>query len=140
LKVTPLALSSSDGRKKVFSTGSYHPLSTHLNTMFGSLSISRAYSSSYCSRCNFSLFLTEEGQGAADASLMVLFAGTYCAAVSLFAAACCGCNPAAAAASTVFFSLWIAAAAIQTAATVSACSQPNTPSDRRRGPAGPCRR
>jgi hypothetical protein len=46
---------------------------------------------------------------------------------SLFAAACCGCNPAAAAASTVFFSLWIAAAAIQTAATVSACSQPNTP-------------
>jgi hypothetical protein len=41
----------------------------------------------------------------------------------LFAAACCGCNPAAAAASTVFFSLWIAAAAIQTAATVSACSQ-----------------
>jgi hypothetical protein len=45
----------------------------------------------------------------------------------LFAAACCGCNPAAAAASTVFFSLWIAAAAIQTAATVSACSQPNTP-------------
>jgi hypothetical protein len=34
---------------------------------------------------------------------------------------------AAAAASTVFFSLWIAAAAIQTAATVSACSQPNTP-------------
>jgi hypothetical protein len=34
--------------------------------------------------------------------------------------------PAAAAASTVFFSLWIAAAAIQTAATVSACSQPNT--------------
>jgi hypothetical protein len=28
---------------------------------------------------------------------------------------------------TVFFSLWIAAAAIQTAATVSACSQPNTP-------------
>lgn len=81
LKVTPLALSSSDGRKKVFSTGSYHPLSTHLNTMFGSLSISRAYSSSYCSRCNFSLFLTEEGQGAADASLMVLFAGTYCAAV-----------------------------------------------------------
>jgi hypothetical protein len=49
---------------------------------------------------------------------------------SLFAAACCGCNPAAAAASTVFFSLWIAAAAIQTAATVSACSQPNTPSAR----------
>jgi hypothetical protein len=48
---------------------------------------------------------------------------------SLFAAACCGCNPAAAAASTVFFSLWIAAAAIQTAATVSACSQPNTPFD-----------
>jgi hypothetical protein len=48
-------------------------------------------------------------------------------AYSLFAAACCGCNPAAAAASTVFFSLWIAAAAIQTAATVSACSQPNTP-------------
>jgi hypothetical protein len=47
--------------------------------------------------------------------------------MSLFAAACCGCNPAAAAASTVFFSLWIAAAAIQTAATVSACSQPNTP-------------
>jgi hypothetical protein len=47
--------------------------------------------------------------------------------ISLFAAACCGCNPAAAAASTVFFSLWIAAAAIQTAATVSACSQPNTP-------------
>jgi hypothetical protein len=47
---------------------------------------------------------------------------------SLFAAACCGCNPAAAAASTVFFSLWIAAAAVQTAATVSACSQPNTPS------------
>jgi hypothetical protein len=46
---------------------------------------------------------------------------------SLFAAACCGYNPAAAAASTVFFSLWIAAAAIQTAATVSACSQPNTP-------------
>jgi hypothetical protein len=46
---------------------------------------------------------------------------------SLFAAACCGCNPAAAAASTVFFSLWIAAAAVQTAATVSACSQPNTP-------------
>jgi hypothetical protein len=46
---------------------------------------------------------------------------------SLFAAACCGCNPAAAAASTVFFPLWIAAAAIQTAATVSACSQPNTP-------------
>jgi hypothetical protein len=46
---------------------------------------------------------------------------------SLFAAVCCGCNPAAAAASTVFFSLWIAAAAIQTAATVSACSQPNTP-------------
>jgi hypothetical protein len=46
--------------------------------------------------------------------------------ISLFAAACCGCNPAAAAASTVFFSLWIAAAAIQTAATVSACSQPNT--------------
>jgi hypothetical protein len=46
---------------------------------------------------------------------------------SLFAAACCGCNPAAA--STVFFSLWIAAAAIQTAATVSACSQPNTPVD-----------
>jgi hypothetical protein len=46
---------------------------------------------------------------------------------SLFAAACCGCNPAAAAASTVFFSLWIAAAAIQTAATVSACSQSNTP-------------
>jgi hypothetical protein len=45
--------------------------------------------------------------------------------ISLFAAACCGCNPAAA--STVFFSLWIAAAAIQTAATVSACSQPNTP-------------
>jgi hypothetical protein len=45
----------------------------------------------------------------------------------LFAAACCGYNPAAAAASTVFFSLWIAAAAIQTAATVSACSQPNTP-------------
>jgi hypothetical protein len=45
----------------------------------------------------------------------------------LFAAACCGCNPAAAAASTLFFSLWIAAAAIQTAATVSACSQPNTP-------------
>jgi hypothetical protein len=40
----------------------------------------------------------------------------------------CGCNPAAAAASTVFFSLWITAAAIQTAATVSACSQPNTPS------------
>jgi hypothetical protein len=39
----------------------------------------------------------------------------------------CGCNPAAAAASTVFFSLWIAAAAVQTAATVSACSQPNTP-------------
>jgi hypothetical protein len=34
---------------------------------------------------------------------------------------------AAAAASTVFFSLWIAAAAVQTAATVSACSQPNTP-------------
>jgi hypothetical protein len=30
-------------------------------------------------------------------------------------------------AATVFFSLWIAAAAIQTAATVSACSQPNTP-------------
>jgi hypothetical protein len=48
-------------------------------------------------------------------------------AYSLFAAACCGCNPAAAAASTVFFSLWIAAAAVQTAATVSACSQPNTP-------------
>jgi hypothetical protein len=48
---------------------------------------------------------------------------------SLFAAACCGCNPAAAAASTVFFSLWIAAAAVQTAATVSACSQPNTPTD-----------
>jgi hypothetical protein len=47
--------------------------------------------------------------------------------VGLFAAACCGCNPAAAAASTVFFSLWIAAAAVQTAATVSACSQPNTP-------------
>jgi hypothetical protein len=47
--------------------------------------------------------------------------------ISLFAAACCGCNPAAAAASTVFFSLWIAAAAVQTAATVSACSQPNTP-------------
>jgi hypothetical protein len=46
---------------------------------------------------------------------------------SLFAAACCGCNPAAATASTVFFSLWIAAAAVQTAATVSACSQPNTP-------------
>jgi hypothetical protein len=45
----------------------------------------------------------------------------------LFAAACCGCNPAAAAASTVFFSLWIAAAAVQTAATVSACSLPNTP-------------
>jgi hypothetical protein len=45
--------------------------------------------------------------------------------VTLFAAACCGCNPAAA--STVFFSLWIAAAAIQTDATVSACSQPNTP-------------
>jgi hypothetical protein len=42
----------------------------------------------------------------------------------LFAAACCGCNPAAAAASTVFFSLWIAAAAVQTAATVSACSLP----------------
>ena len=39
----------------------------------------------------------------------------------------CGCNPAAAAASTVFFSLWIAAAAVQTAATVSACSLPNTP-------------
>jgi hypothetical protein len=34
-----------------------------------------------------------------------------------------------AAASTVFFSLWIAAAAIQTAATVSACSQPNTPNN-----------
>jgi hypothetical protein len=49
--------------------------------------------------------------------------------MSLFAAACCGCNPAAAAASTVFFSLWIAAAAVQTAATVSACSQPNTPDD-----------
>jgi hypothetical protein len=48
-------------------------------------------------------------------------------AINLFAAACCGYNPAAAAASTVFFSLWIAAAAIQTAATVSACSQPNTP-------------
>jgi hypothetical protein len=48
-------------------------------------------------------------------------------AYGLFAAACCGCNPAAAAASTVFFSLWIAAAAVQTAATVSACSQPNTP-------------
>jgi hypothetical protein len=46
--------------------------------------------------------------------------------ISLFAAACCGCNPAAAAASTVFFSLWIAAAAVQTAATVSACSQPNS--------------
>jgi hypothetical protein len=45
--------------------------------------------------------------------------------ISLFAAVCCGCNPAAAAASTVFFSLWIAAAAIQTAATVSACSQSN---------------
>jgi hypothetical protein len=41
----------------------------------------------------------------------------------------CGCNPAAAAASTIFFSLWIAAATIQTAATVSACSQPNTPLD-----------
>jgi hypothetical protein len=49
--------------------------------------------------------------------------------ISLFAAACCGCNPAAAAASTVFFSLWIAAAAVQTAATVSACSQPNTPKE-----------
>jgi hypothetical protein len=49
----------------------------------------------------------------------------------LFAAACCGCNPAAAAASTVFFSLWIAAAAIQTAATVSAYSQPNTPTVRK---------
>jgi hypothetical protein len=47
--------------------------------------------------------------------------------IGLFAAACCGCNPAAAAASTVFFSLWIAAAAVQTAATVSACSLPNTP-------------
>jgi hypothetical protein len=52
--------------------------------------------------------------------------------ISLFAAACCGCNPAAAAASTVFFSLWIAAAAVQTAATVSACSQPNTPDVSRR--------
>jgi hypothetical protein len=50
-----------------------------------------------------------------------------CRVISLFAAACCGCNPTAAAASTVFFSLWIAAAAVQTAATVSACSQPNTP-------------
>jgi hypothetical protein len=47
----------------------------------------------------------------------------------MFAAACCGCNLAAAAASTIFFSLWIAAAAIQTAATVSACSQPNTPNN-----------
>jgi hypothetical protein len=46
----------------------------------------------------------------------------------------CGCNPAAAAASTVFFSLWIAAAAVQTAATVSACSQPNTPRDPRTDP------
>jgi hypothetical protein len=51
----------------------------------------------------------------------------FCSVHGLFAAACCGCNPAAAAASTVFFSLWIAAAAVQTAATVSACSLPNTP-------------
>jgi hypothetical protein len=67
----------------------------------------------------------DKGMHACDAALT---ASSRCRSVcSLFAAACCGCNPAAAAASTVFFSLWIAAAAVQTAATVSACSQPNTP-------------
>ena len=48
--------------------------------MFGSLSVSLALTLHLIVlAANFSLFLTEEGQGA-DASVITLFARTYCAA------------------------------------------------------------
>jgi hypothetical protein len=78
-------------------------------------------------KASFDIYLVMSCAIANSQLLVYICSSDFKRMFSLFAAACCGCNPAAAAASTVFFSLWIAAAAVQTAATVSACSQPNTP-------------
>jgi len=82
LKVTPLAPSSSNWRKKECSAlvNIIPSIYTPQNMMFGSLSVSLALTHLIVLAAIFSLFpTTEEGQGA-DVSVITLFARIYCAA------------------------------------------------------------